>query len=248
MSDNTQIAKVAELAPWELELAREAKDESAKETTGAPRISHKGGKLNIDGRAVANNALQMAIVDYCSAKAYYEDEYDDSQAAVPVCYAFGRDEKTMAPHENSPNKQAESCAKCPHAEFGSADRGRGKRCKDERRVLAFVGTNDPESLQKAEMRQLNVPPGSLKNWGKYLNAIKDVTATGNVRTVMTEVSTEPLKGAYALTFKATDKLAPDFIQAVLSRRQSAEAILFTPYPNISAEEKPKKRKGSSKIE
>ena len=247
MADNTKLAKPAELAPWELELAKEARDETAKESTGADRITHKSGVIKLDGKPVADNKLPMAIIDYGMAKAYYADDYEEGVAATPACYAFGRDEADMKPHELSPDKQASTCAECPHNKFGTAERGRGKRCKDERRVMAFVGTSDLDSLQKAEMRMLAIPPGSLKNWAKYLRTVRDVTPTGNVRTVITELGTEPLKGAYALTFKATEKLDGAFVQGLLSRRATAEEQMFAPYPTIDVEERPRKKR-NSKIE
>lgn len=242
MSDKlakTEAAPAA-LAPWEQQLAAEAKDEAAKEVTGVSRISHKGGVIKLDNKPVADNKLDMAVVDYGNAKAYYESDYDEGQAATPVCYAFGRDEKAMVPHDNAPQKQAATCAECPHNKFGTAERGRGKRCKDERRVMAFVGKNEVGDLAKAELRQLTVPPGSLKSWGTYLGSLRDVTPSGNVRTVLTQLGTTPLKGAYGLTFRATEKLDPEFVQALLTRREGVEPLMFAPYPNIEADERPKK--------
>lgn len=231
------------MEPWEEELAAQAREEVAKEVLGTPRISHKGGILRIDGKPVEGNKLRCAIIDYAFSKAYYAGDYDDATPQTPVCYAFGREEKGMVPHDQSPDKQHADCAGCEWNRFGTAERGKGKRCKDERRVMCIVEVDDEESIAQAEVRQFNIPPGSLKNWGKYLNQIKEVTASGNVRAVLTEVSTEPHGGAYALTFKAIERLSKEQVMAVMGKKASVEAGLFAPYPTIEQEEQPKPKSG-----
>lgn len=231
---------------WEQELALLAKDEVSKETLGTPRISHQGGIIKIDGKSVDGNKLRVAVIDYAFSKTYYEGAFDPSTPQTPVCYAFGREEKGMVPHDQAPKKQHADCAGCEWNRFGTAERGRGKRCKDERRVMCIVEVDDEESIAGAEVRQFNIPPGSLKNWGTYLNTIKEVTPSGNVRAVLTEVSTEPSGGAHALTFKPIAKLVKEQVMAIMHKKGAVEANLFAPYPNIEQEEKPAPRKGSKK--
>lgn len=254
MAKNTKLATqkpqgLAKMEDWEKDLADEAKAEQAKETLGTPRISHKGSQIKIEGKAVEGNRLPLVVLDYCHSRAYYEGEFDpDAKVGqTPVCYAFGTDDSALKPHEAAPDKQAESCKGCPHDAFGSAEKGRGKRCKDERRVMCFVGIDDADSIAKGEMRQFSIPPGSLKNWGNYLNVIKEVSPSGNVRTVLTEMSTEPgEKGAYRLTFKATERLDREFVQALMARRQDAQGKMYAPYPVITEEEPAPKRSEKSK--
>lgn len=235
---NTSTDLAAPLEDWEIELAREAKDEVSKETLGIPRLSHQGGMWKIDGKTVTENKLRVAIIDYGFSKAYYENAFDPGVTATPVCYAFGREEKGMAPHDQAPKKQNPECSTCEWNKFGTADRGKGKRCKDERRVLCVVEVADEESIAGAEVRQFNIPPGSLKNWGNYLAQVREGTKRQNVRGVLTELSTEPYGGAYALTFKAVAELADVQVKAIMAKRSSVEAALFAPYPNIEQEEKP----------
>jgi len=240
---STSIAKqekgvaLAPMEPWEMELAQQAKDEVAKEATGMPRVTHKSGVLRIDGKEVTDNKLKCVIVDYVFSKAYYEEEYDPEMTQTPVCYAFGREEKGMAPHANAPKKQHEICTGCPHNVFGTAEKGRGKRCKDERRLGIVVEVNDPASIQQAEVRAISVPPGSLKNWSAYLRKIPEITPTGNVRALLTEISARPAENAYVLTFKPIDKLAKTMVQQIVHRREAVSTMLVQPYPAI--ESKPK---------
>lgn len=235
-----------EMEPWEKGLAEDATKEVADTATGMARISHKGGRLSVDGQMVEGNKLPLAVISFRASKAYYEGDFDPDTPATPVCYAFSNDGSStgMIPHDAAPKKQSDSCDTCEHNQFGTAERGRGKRCKDEIRAGVIVETTDPDTIQAAEVRQITIPPGSLKNWGKYLQGLKDVTASGNVRTVLTEVSTQPFGGAYALTFKATHKLAREQVESLLTRKGTVHDMLGQPYPVISAEDAEDRKKAA----
>ena len=243
------IEKAQALSPFQQELMDEASQDRAKETLGVPRVTHKGGVLMVDGVKVKDNKIQVGIIDYAFVKSYYDGEYDPNVMQTPVCYAMGKDEGVLKPHANAPDKQSTECSACDHNKFGTALKGRGKRCKDERRIMIIAEAGDPTSIQKAEVRQISVPPGSLKGWGNYLNSLRDVTPSGNIRSVLTEISTQPGKvGAHELTFKAVGVLPDEAVGAILQRRQGVEGQLLAPFPNIEAEEKaaPKNRRASVK--
>jgi hypothetical protein len=245
-------AALAKLEDWEIEAQEAARNERSKEVLGIPRVTHKGSILKIDGVKVKDNVLRHAVVDYIFTKAYYPGEYDpNGTPQTPVCYSYGREEAGMTPHAESPDKQSETCAGCPHNKFGTAEKGRGKRCKDERKVVAIVELKKPSDVAKAEIRQYNVPPGSLKNWGNYLSSLNEVTPTGDVRSVLTELGTQASDtGAYTLTFRAIERLDKEFHKALLARKPSLQAQLFAPWPQITGdaeEQKPaKKIKGQGK--
>lgn len=249
MGKSTKIVKanptaIAKMEEWEIELEAKTKDEVATEQMGIPRITHKGGILKLDGQRVDNNKIPLAILTYGLMKTYYVEEYDPKaeEGSTPDCYAFATaapgEEAKMVPHPNSRSKQAETCAGCPHNRFGTAEKGNGKRCSDKRRVLCVVGVDDEDSIVKAQVRQFEIPPGSLRNWSNYLKSLKEVTASGNVRAVLTELSAEPSEtGAHTLIFKAVGKLQKEQALALLQKGKDAEADLFTPFPNIQREPK-----------
>jgi hypothetical protein len=243
--------KIAELEDYEKELLGEARVEKSRETLGVPRIIHQSGLLSIDGRLVKDNKLAVVIVDYMNSKEWYENPtYDPKSKATPGCYGFGRVEAEIVPHPAAPKPQHADCRTCDNNRFGTAETGRAKRCKDTRRLMVIAEVDDPGSIQKAEVRQISVPPGSLKNWGNYLASLIDTTATGNVRTVLTEIGIQPGKtGAHELTFKALNRLESGHVKAVLARRASVQEALTAPFPNIEAEEKPvKNAKRSRKLD
>ncbi len=261
MAKNDKLAvkaKPGALAPledWEIELQNKAKEARAKEVLGIARIVHKNQQITVDGKQVAGNKLPHLIVDYIFTKTYFAKGYTPGEASTPECYAYGREESGMTPHEASPAKQAASCAECPHNAFGTALQGRGKRCSDGRKVLALVGVPEPTEVQKAEVRQYSVPPGSFKNWAAFLNAIPEVSPTGAVQSVAVELGAEPAEVAYKLTWRIMDRLDKETMKGLIARAKVLEPQLFAPWPQIgeekkeeeSAEQKAKKAKRSQKI-
>lgn len=237
---------------WEIELAQRAKDEKASEVTGIPRITHRGGIIKIDDKKVADNKLTVAVVCYGKTKTYYESGFDpDSPSATPSCYAFASSkpgaEDQMKPHDAAPGKEHTQCSGCPHNAFGTAEKGRGKRCQDRRKLLVLVNTADAGEVPKAQVRQFDVPPGSLRNFSNYLKGLDDMTPYG-ISGVLTEITTEPSEnGGYTILFNNTERLEKDFVKALTMKAKQIESELSAPFPVLEkAEPKPSKRSAKSK--
>ena len=239
-------ANLAKMEDWEIELRKSAVANLAGEAAGVPRVTHQGGRLAIDGLPVKDNKLTVGIIDYLFIKGYRAEEgFDPNNPTVPVCYAFAEEktDKGMTPHEASPDKQAENCDDCPHNQYHTAGVGRGKRCRDGRRLAVICEVDDPDSISRAEVRQLEIPPDSLKNsWGKYLISLLEIVNSGQPFAVLTEISTEvvPGKGGHRLTFKCVGKLDKPAIMAIIARQEKVQEMLTQPYPEMP--EAPEKAK------
>jgi hypothetical protein len=155
------------LVKWDEELANLAKD-SAKgiELPAGKFISIKSGKLSFAGAAVPGNELRAVIVGWTHENQYYDEDYDPDVPQTPACYAFGTEKDEMEPHSQCARKQCEQCARCPMNEFGSAEKGKGKACKNVLRV-ALIAENDLEDLSSVEVVYLKVPVMSVKNFLLY---------------------------------------------------------------------------------
>jgi hypothetical protein len=231
------------LSVLEQEIAAEAREDATRFQQGTPRISFKGGTITVDGARAKDNKLSVAIISATFGKAYYVSEFTPDTPQTPACYAFHPTDATKAvPHEAAPLKQAAACLACPHNKFGTAERGGGKRCKDEVRLMVVAPTGN--DIAGAEVRMLSIPPGSLKNWGKYVSRLADMGVT--FRSVMTEVSVEPYKGAYQIQFNPVGKLSEDAYLALRARRESATEQSMQPYPVLEESEKPKRPAKSNK--
>jgi hypothetical protein len=237
-------AAPGKLASWQQEAAQEAKDVAAREQINGQRISFKGGQISIGGEPVGDK-LPVIITDFCCGKAFYEEGFQEGVAQTPGCYAFGYDEKTLAPHPQSPSKQAETCAACPHNKMGSAEQGKGKRCKDERRLAVISSTAD--DAEKTDVFTASISPTSIRNWANYVKYLRE---QGMVPwSTFTEISLHAIKGkAYKeIRFTNLDGMTEEMYRAIKVRQEggSIKEQLMAPYPNIEVVE-PKPRKGRDK--
>jgi hypothetical protein len=109
--------------------------------------------------------LELVIVDFTSRNEFYPGAFDKKNPVPPVCIAIGDIPAKLVPSDNSPDKQADSCAECPMNAFGS--KGDGKACKNTR-LLAVL---PPDADDDTEMWLMQVSPTALKAWDGY---VKDV--------------------------------------------------------------------------
>lgn len=248
-------ATTAALEPWEQTEMEHAQDVKSKETLGVPRITTRGGEFKIDGKALGKKMI-LAIVGVAKEKAYFVKDYDPSKAATPDCFSFTDDnnkEEVMVAAAEATNWQNRKpkldgsgeyspCNGCRHNVFGTAKVGRGKRCKDYRRLLVLSPninekgepSLDPATVQRAEKRLLQVPPASLKEWGSFLTSLKDKTRTGSISEVLVEVELYGLpNGGHGIHFTPLKGLDKETHRALTVIRPVVLPILFQPYPVLT---------------
>jgi hypothetical protein len=242
--DSQTTALSRPLEDWEIKMREKAQAKAANLATGMPRIEHKSATLYIDGKKVEGNKLTVAIVDYVFTKSYFKEAYTQGKGGTPDCYASKEDsDKGMIPPADVRDRQNPQCDGCPHNAFGTADVGRGKRCSDVIKVGCIVEVTDEESIQKAEVRSLSVPPGSIKLFKQHIKKVEDIAPT--ISHVLTEITAEPNDNgaAYSILFKPTAFLAPEMVQAINAKQERVVADLMQPWPDIAApdEDEPKKK-------
>ena len=218
------------LANWDDELAKYATEAAASEqTSGGKFLSTKGGILSFGGAAVPGNVMNVIVLDHILENHRYTERFDPDSPASPICYAFGRTDEEMQPHENCSEPQSDSCVGCPLNEWASADTGRGKACKNIRR-LALIPEDGLDDLENCDIAFLKVPVTSVKNWAGYVQAV----ATQMKRppfAVITEISVVPdNKTQFAVKFKVGDKIEdPEVLKAILARRAAVADSIAFPY-------------------
>jgi hypothetical protein len=160
---------------WQDRLAAHAKKQSAvagAATGGWPFLSFKGGMIH-RGDTELDNPTDVIVLDGVFENNYFEEEYDPGNPVPPICWAIGADEEKLAPPADLPTKQAVSCSVCKWNAFGSDDRGKGKACKNSRRVavLPADALSDLKLLRETEGVRLRIPVMSLRFWSKFVQAI-----------------------------------------------------------------------------
>lgn len=230
---------------WEQEMKAAAVQQAASEKVyeGFKRIVIKGGQMTVDDSPVAGNTLDVVILGAVHLNEWYAGAYTPGTPTVPGCYAYGDNtlpaeelEEAMAPLDAVDDKQSESCSTCALNVMGSADVGKGKACKNIRRLVLMTedSLESADTIKDAEERTLSVPVMSVKGWSKYL---KDVLAADLGRPyygVVTTVKVIPdAKAQWLVTF--TFKELIDFDQqtwnAMKAKVASVGKSIGSPYPS-----------------
>lgn len=203
------------------------------------KISTKGGVFSFQGQSLGDT-LRVVVLDHSCENAYYPEKFDPSDPQPPACYALGREEGDLAPHEKAEDPQSEACDGCPMNDFGSADggRGAGKACKNTRRILVVL-EESLEDMEEATVAMIQPPPTSVKHWGGYVKQLNSLTKRPPICFV-TEVSLHPHKdNQYEMRFKSAGEVDRKVVTQLLERRRAVESMLFEPYgPRVEREKKP----------
>lgn len=264
-AEHEPVASGKQMIKWDEELAKYADKSEAQEDTavggsGMKYFSLKSGVLSFDEAVMPHNKVPVVILDSIFEHAYYEGRYDPESPSPPTCFALGRDEGELVPHkdviERGQNPH-DACEGCPMNEFGSADTGRGKACKNVRRLAmipagkfakngAFTMIEDEEHYAEAGLAFMRVPVTSTPAYKAYVKSL-----AANLRkptfAVVTEISLVPdPKNQFAVKFEALDELPVELLDTVFKRVQEASAIIETPLNLDEREERPQRNQRAQK--
>lgn len=232
--------------------------------TGGAAISLRGGILSFNEEELPGNQMAMVILDSVQENTYYAAAFDGDNPVPPVCYAFARgkiEARNMGPHESMADHleyfepQSDNCPSCQWNVFGSADVGRGKACKEKRRLMMIPAGwyqpvkpkskdlelhlfDDPKEFDSADLIRMTIPVTSVANWSKY---VQSVTAAHNLPTcaVVTRVWLEPdAKSQFKVHFELIEKLPAEMAHVILQKQEQAMAQIITAYTPPDPEARP----------
>lgn len=232
------------LSVWEEKMAAAA-DKSAKQekdVSGLKGISTRNGVLTVDEQPVPGNELDVVVLVAVHENQYHTKPYDPNVPQIPDCYAFGDPdaedpEGEMAPHEEAEDRQGDDaglCANCWANDMGSAAVGRGKACKNVRR-LALVTADaigSAEDLKDTEVRVLKVPVMSVKGWALYVkNTLKEELRRPYWGVVTTVKVVPDAKSQFRITFtfKELIDFDDDLYEALEKKQAEIKPQLTAPY-------------------
>lgn len=267
------------LEKYRKKLAAKADKYAHEEKTGGNFFSTQGGILKFGEEELPGNEMLVVILDAIHENTYFPDAFDPDVMLPPTCFAFGRSDNEMEPHENIPDAdsdkaetsffelQAEWCDECPFSEWGSADKGRGKKCSNRRRLAVIPAGRfipgktrrdagemeifeDLDHFKDADIAFLKLPVTSTKAWAKYVHMLnKDHQAPPFA--VFTHIWLEnDEKNSFKICFDMVEVVEEeDLIEILFKRNEDAEAVIEQPYAEPSQEEldkpKSKAKKGLS---
>lgn len=231
------------LMPWEGEMkaAVVAQASVEKLQAGVKRINIANGRMMVDDQHIEGDSLDVVVIGAVFLNEYYSRPYDPRKPTVPDCYAYSAKdaedpEASMAPTDSVEDQQATSCADCEKNVMGSADVGRGKACKNVRRLLLVTedALESPEALLEAEERSLSVPVMSTFNWARYLKTVLAEEVERPYYGVVTTVSVVPdNKSQFKIEFAFKELINFDqpMWDAMKKKVAGAYATLAAPYPS-----------------
>ena len=243
------------VVPWEAEMAKRAAKSAKQEVpmSFGKRISISGGQMSIDGEPVPDNELRVVVLAVLHENQRYVTNYRQGVPTVPECYAFNdpkdedsKPEETMHAHDNADNPQGQDdpdqpgivngkCSDCWANVMGTADVGRGKACKNIRRVMVIMGddTVDAATLEEAEMRQLSLPVMSTNNWSKFVNKVADEMSRDPSGVIATVRVVPDKKAQFVVEWEFEELVNFDqaLWDAMEKKRADAMRDLSSPYPS-----------------
>lgn len=220
------------------ELAKEAKDDAAKERPAISKISLKSGVMSYGGTPMPGNKVEAIILAAGYRNVYYAGRFDPNNIVNPNCFALSESDEDMVPHENVREKEHETCDGCPKAEWASdPNGGRGKACKQGRRLVLIPANaleEGPEKVKTAELAIMDMPVTSVKNYSQFVNTLS-VSANVPTYAAVAQISVVPdAKTQFKVMFQAM-RVVPTvaLLAAIKSRRNEALRIALAPYDDTA---------------
>lgn len=226
MTKKTEAAALAVIENFELPVLSDDMGQAlAEEMEGLqlsfPRIKiPSGGGLAFEvpgddpENPDAEKEIVGVIVDHHPVNAYWQDKYSGANNP-PDCASM--DGKIGVDQDGN----RKPCNSCPMNEWGTAEDGRGKACKNMHRVYI---------LREGEMLPLllTLPPTSLKNLSDYI-ALRIVSKGMRSYGVVTKVSLKKAQNAGGINysqavFSLAGKLSPEQTKAMAEYSQGIRSI------------------------
>lgn len=261
MATKKPVSESRALANWDEELAKQALAAAQTEASVSTGnfFGTKSGVLSWNDAPLKNNEMVAVILDTVLENVFYGSDYDPENPQGPQCFAFGRGDAEMSPHEvvvANGTAVHETCKGCPNNEFGSAERGRGKACRNIRRLGLipgglfdnngkFVMETDLDAFKSAQLGFLKIPVTSVKGYAAFVKQLAASLKRPPLG-VFTKIKVTPdADSQFKVTFEALGLVPNTHMAIVMERRAEASATIDSPY-SMEAKEKPVRGPASRK--
>lgn len=225
-------------------------------------FSTKGGIFRV-GDDELGTEICVVIADAIWENTFYEGRYNPEEQNAPKCYAFGRSDEEMIPHESMQKHpdffvpQADNCTLCPWNKWGSAAQGSGKACQNRRRLAMLpagvYGQDEngrtldiydtPEHYAAAEQVTLKLPVTSVKNWRKYVNKIADSVGRPPYGVITRVYLVPDASDQFHVEFEMVEPLPDALFDTIQARHEQIAPTLAKPYQPPSEDGGPKRGTG-----
>ena len=188
------------------------------------KVDPSGDFILPDGMNLGTE-IKVVIVDFQSKNTLYTTAYNPQNPTPPDCYALGKNISTMAPEDDSPDKQSDSCASCPMNAFGSGQNGRSKACKNSRVAVVLVLDDenpDAHNAPDAPLYTLEVSPTSIKSFDGVVSNIARSLNGPPIKAIVTLVGKNA--GTYATISFIEPEANPDYATHFARRPETVDML------------------------
>jgi hypothetical protein len=223
-------------------LEAAAQQQAEEENLTIPFISLKGKKFAIgddkigdtDDNGKVTNRLTVAILAGIFDNSYYDRAYNADVVTPPACFSLYHDIEDAVRDDLSPTPISDNCKDCALNQFESAAIGKGKACRNGRRIL--VATIYDGRVNLASLGIINISPTALRNFSKYVKAITVVKKLP-LWAVSTTLSFDEDLAYPSLTTSFNGALHGLDIEVIAKRLPEFEQTVAVPY-DVSGYEPP----------
>ena len=264
---------------WAERMALMAKDTGEREKPGGGGlwISTRNGEFSL-GDDIIGDTMQVVVLDFAFDNALYghvdkndnfiPDDYDPNNPVTPTCFAISRVEDDLVPHDDCEDPQEQNCESCWANAWESGDKGKGKACKNSRRLVMVAADDLDDFSADSDVAYMRLPPASLQYWKSYANkldkvknlppagVITELTAERNpkgtgfvIKAVMVDEITDP--GMQEVVGELLDNLGDDILMPYQKRAEEGEEKPVrgrrgASKKKVSNKKTPTKKRGSKK--
>lgn len=159
------------IAQYREQLRKELADLKTRiEPPSSSTISTKAKMFTFPDGSSHAGPLSCVVLDWRAVNTYYTGVYDPANPKPPACWAVSASAQDMGPQKDLEGKKADSCSECAFNVFGSAPVGKGKACKNTRR-LAIAPIDADESTKPWF---LNVSPTGITSFESLILKLEEM--------------------------------------------------------------------------
>jgi len=155
-------------------------------------------------------AIEGVMVYQYLTKAYWKAEMSEGGGGAPDCASLDG----LTPYTKDP--QAEKCFNCPLNKFGTRQKGRGKACRDIKRVILLMEGHELPL-------RLSISSSNIRSLDQYLNDVRDRgMPIGTMLTRVKAVGAENADGVKftGIEFSTIRQLKADEIRDVMAAKRA----------------------------
>lgn len=233
------MAKTGEVVDRDEELRRQAEAQQkilSQIAVGSKFISFKGGQVIIDGKAMPNSKIDVIPIAFLGERAYYPGDFDPEDKQSPKCYAYYEGSSAEAkPHPEAEEPQSASCASCEWNKWGSADKGRGKKCRERLRV-AVLPAGPANDVTKEEVWHCRIPITSVPQFKTYANELLMFPGKSLHSAIATVTVVPDAKSFFKINWAPKAAVKEKDLPAVTAKAIAAQRAIAFPYPKFEEEQ------------